>query len=300
MFNMKNTQHLDYLDALSTQELEALIQDDWQQESADNSETISRALAILEERGALACDCVDVDAAWQEFQTRYNIPEGENASLYPGRLPADRAAAGKRRSRSILKALSAAAAVFALVLFMAMPVFGSESLFRLFGQWTESMFTFSDEQGNAGDPPKMDEYRTDNPGLMTVYKEILAQGDYDHVVPAWLPEGFSLSELSTTPMPRYTKVVAAFSKDEKTLTIVYLIYGGNVSSDFLSEKGDGEVKMVEIAGVDHYFFQNNDQWLCCWVRNNIECSIGGDISENDLQKVIQSIYSEVEESEKNN
>lgn len=300
MFNMKNTQHLDYLDALSTQELEALIQDDWQQESADNSETISRALAILEERGALACDCVDVDAAWQEFQTRYNIPEGENASLYPGRLPADRSAAGKRKSRSILKALSAAAAVFALVLFMAMPVFGSESLFRLFGQWTESMFSYSDGQKNATTPPKTNEYLTGNLELMAVHRELLAQGDYGPIVPTWIPEGFSLSKLSTVSTPKYTKVVAAFSKDEKALTLVYMIYNENVSSDSLCEKGDGEVRIVEIAGVDHFFFQNNDQWLCCWVRNNMECSIGGDISENDLQKVIQSIYSEVEESEKNN
>lgn len=300
MFNMKNTQHLDYLDALSTQELEALIQDDWQQESTDNSETISRALAILEERGALACDCVDVDAAWQEFQTQYNIPEGENASLYPSRLPADRAAAGKRRSRSILKALSAAAAVFALVLFMAMPVFGSESLFRLFGQWTESMFSYSDGQKNATTPPKTDEYYTDNPELAQVHTAAMIQGIDSNVVPTWLPEGFSLSELSTTPTPRYIRVFASFSNGEKMLTLVYLIHDGNVSSDSLCEKGDGEVKMVEIAGVDHYFFPNNDQSLCCWVRNNMECSIGGDISENDLQKVIQSIYSEVEESEKNN
>lgn len=292
MRNMKNTQHLDYLDALSTQELEALIQDDWEQESTDNSETISRALAILEERGALPCDCVDVDAAWQEFQTHYNIPEGENASLYPGRLPADRVAAAKKKSRSIWKALSAAAAVFALVLFMAMPVFGSESLFQLLGQWTESIFTFSDGRGNAKDPPKMNEYRTDNPELMTVYKELVAWGNYEPIVPTWLPEGFSLSELSTVPTPRYTKVVAAFSNGEKELTMVYLIHDGDASADFFYEKENGEVKTVEIAGVAHYFFQNFDRWMCCWIRNNVECSIGGDISENDLQKAIQSIYAE--------
>ena len=73
------------LETLSTEELEALIQADWQQQSTDESDKIYRALTILESRGALACGSVDVDAAWQEFNTHYNTPEGKNACLYLAR-----------------------------------------------------------------------------------------------------------------------------------------------------------------------------------------------------------------------
>ena len=132
MFNKKNTQHLDDLEALSIQELEAILQADRQQEDTDDPETVYEALAILEKRGALESCHEDVDAAWKEFQTHYNIPEGDNESLYPCELPAELAAA-KKKKRSVWKPLASLAAALALlaVLFLG---FGHGFLGALFGR----------------------------------------------------------------------------------------------------------------------------------------------------------------------
>lgn len=299
MFNKKNTQHLDDLEALSTQELEAILQADRQQEDTDDPETVYEALAILEKRGALESCHEDVDAAWKEFQTHYNIPEGDNESLYPCELPAELAAA-KKKKRSVWKPLASLAAVFALMLFMAMPVFGQESLFRHIGRWTENVFSFSGGKQHTGYPEDIGgDTAFSNTDLIDVYVELTAKGCEAQVVPTWIPDGYSLRELSTAETPRNLKVFAYFANGEKALSLCFIILTEQVSG-YYHEKSDDAVVIENINGIDHYFFQNGDQAKCCWVANNVECSISGDISEEDLQKVIRSIYSEVEESEKNN
>lgn len=300
MFSKKNTQHLESLDTLSTQELEAILQADRQRADTDDLETVYEALAILEKRGALESCHGDVDAAWKEFQTHYSIPEGDNESLYPSELPTELAAA-KKKKRSVWKPLASLAAVLALMLFMAMPVFGKESLFRHIGRWTESVFNFSDGKQHSG---YLDNTGGDiafsNTDLVDIYVELVAQGCEAQVVPTWIPEGYSLRELSTAETPRNIRVYAYFENGEKSLSLCFIILTEQVSGGYYHEKSDDAVVIENINGIDHYFFQNCGQANCCWVTNNVECSIGGDISEEDLQKVIRSIYSEVEESEKNN
>ena len=301
MLSKKNTQHLDALDALSTQELEAIIQADRQQKTTDDLDAVYEALAILEERGALESCHADVDAAWKEFQTQYNIPEGDNAALYPSELPTEGAATAKKKKRSIWKAISTAAAVFVLMMLMAAPVFGEKSLIQYVGQWTKDVFSFSDGKYHSG---YTEEGKGDitfkNNELIDIYTEILMQGCDASVVPTWIPDGYILSELSTTETPQSTNIVALFSSGDKFIKIFYAIHTETVNAVPYYEKSDDEVKVEKIAGVDHYFFQNADQYVCCWVREGVECSISGNMTQEELQKIVRSIYSEVEESAENN
>lgn len=301
MFSKKNTQHLDALDALSTQELEAIIQADRQQKTTDDLDAVYEALAILEERDALESCHADVDAAWKEFQTHYNIPEGDNAALYPSELPTEGAAAAKKKKRSIWKAISTAAAVFVLMMLMAAPVFGEKSLIQYVGQWTKDVFSFSDgeyhdgyaEEGNGDIAFKNDE-------LINVCTEVLMQGCEARVVPTWLPDGYVLRELYSSQVPSHTGVHALFENDENTISMYYAIHNESSNSNLYHEKGEGELNIIEIAGIDHYFFQNASRSVCCWVTDGVECSISGNIAREELQKIVRSIYSEVEESEENN
>lgn len=297
MFSKKNTQHLDALDALSTQELEAIIQADRQQKTTDDLDAVYDALAILEERGALESCHADVDAAWKEFQTHYNIPEGDNAALYPSELPTE-GAAKKKKKRSILKAISTAAAVFVLMMLMAAPVFGEKSLIQHVGQWTKSVFAFSDGGYHDGyTEEKNDDIIFKNADLIDVYAEVLTQGCEVRVVPTWIPDGFSLSMIDSWKTHSYIWICALFENGEKTITLSFAILTEANSAGYFHEKSNGEVMVENIAGVDHYFFRNADQYVCCWVRDSVECSISGNISQDELQKIVRSIYSEVEERE---
>ncbi len=279
------------LETLSTEELEALIEADWQQQSTDESDKIYRALTILESRGALACGSVDVDAAWQEFNTHYNTPEGKNACLYPIQTPTEGAAPKKAR-RVVWKALSAVAAIFTLVLILTVPVFGEKNLIEYVGQWTKDHFNFSDGKYHS-------EYAEEGSGdiafknaeLIDIYMELLAQGCNARLVPTWIPDGFSLVELTTEETPRNIKVVACFAGGEKNIVLSYAIHTEAVSSLPYYEKDD-LLTVENIAGIDHYFFPNASQNVCAWVSGRIECSISSNISQQELRKMVLSVYTD--------
>ena len=279
------------LETLSTEELEALIQADWQQQSTDASDKIYRALTILESRGALACGSVDVDAAWQEFNTHYNTPEGKNACLYPIQTPAEGAAPKKAR-RIVWKTLSAVAAIFTLVLILTVPVFGEKNLLQHIGQWTKHNFTFSDGKYHGGYTEEgSGDIAFQNAELIDVYMELLAQGCNARLVPTWIPDGFSLVELTTEETPRNIKVVACFAGGEKNIVLSYAIHTEEVSSLPYYEKDD-LLTVETIAGIDHYFFPNASQNVCAWISGRIECSISGNISQQELRKMVLSVYTD--------
>lgn len=300
MFNKKNTQHLDALDALSTQELEAIIQADRQQKTTDDLDAVYEALTILEERGALESCHADVDAAWKEFQTQYNIPEGDNAALYPSELPTEGATTAKKKKRSIWKAISTAAAVFALMMLMAAPVFGEKSLIQHVGQWTKSLFTFSDGKYHSGYAEEDEDIAFKNSDLANIYTEALIHGCDARVVPTWIPDGYTLSELFSSEMPEFVEIYAFFTNGEYTLNFAYTISATESGTDYHYEKNENVVKNVKIAGIEHYYFQNAGRSACCWIADNVECFVDGNVTLEELQKIIRSIYSEVEESEESN
>ena len=58
------------------------------------------------------------------------------------------------------------------------------------------------------------------------------------------------------------------------------------------EKDDIAVEELEIGGITHYIFENLGVRTAVWSKENIECSISGDISDSDIKQMIYSIYEE--------
>ena len=56
------------------------------------------------------------------------------------------------------------------------------------------------------------------------------------------------------------------------------------------EKKAESVAVWNLAGVDHYVISNNNTWIITWVINNIECTITTDCPEEDVYRLIKSIY----------
>ena len=120
------------------------------------------------------------------------------------------------------------------------------------------------------------------------------------VVPTWIPDGFSLTLQETSVFFGIISVYAFFEGGERKLTLDYSIATGDCEPRYYYEKSSDEVTVESIAGIDHYFFRNASQYVCCWVTDGVECFISGNIAQEELQKIVRSIYSEVEESAENN
>lgn len=223
---------------------------------------------------------VDVDAAWQTFQSCYHTPEGEELSLYPCELPRLAPSKAGRVWRGVCVAATAAC----LVLIFTLPVCGKQSLLRLFGKWTDDKFGFASPQNVTVETQLGETAAFEKEALQQLYEAVAAMAPNSQVVPRWLPEGFGDFAL-TRDVSEDPVVIGSFSGEAGTLT---LRYGLRESTSGLISGEDGEI--LEINGVVHRLFFGADGNRCAWACGDLECSISGDISREDLITMIKSVY----------
>ena len=131
-------------------------------------------------------------------------------------------------------------------------------------------------------------YQTDHSGLQQVYDTVTELGVTEPIVPSWLPEGFELQELETSPMPGETFINAGFKKGSQSISVTFIVHSEKVA--FQHEKDTEHVVVHERAGRNHYVLSNLDTWTITWMTNGIECTIITDCPEEDVYRMINSIY----------
>lgn len=197
------------------------------------------------------------------------------------------AARKKQRSRFYWTTGTVAAAILCVVLLFWPQTVGAQSLFDAFVHWTKDVFFFSDPEKEPKTPKTVD-FSTDHPGLQQLYDKVTEQGVTIPVVPAWLPEGFTLTEIKQTPVPEGLKIYAMFLGEAATITFTYRVYSDSAVPQY--EKKDIEVEVFDVNGAKHYILLNDGKISVAWLNNNIECLITADIEKDAVYEIIRSIY----------
>lgn len=107
---------------------------------------------------------------------------------------------------------------------------------------------------------------------------------------AWIPEGFTFSGLKVyddLPEPMLT---ALYENNSTGCVIIITVNIHQEPKASIHEKDENDVEVYQINGIDHYIMNNNDQITAVWFINELECSITGGVSEDDLKTMIKSIY----------
>lgn len=201
-----------YLDQLSTQRLEALLLADAEDTSdRDTSEVVSHILEVLWKReDSLIEDTVDVDKAWEEFQTFYNIPEGKGQALYP--CEEDQAghrekavSARKPRRRSVpWKAAGIIAATVALTFTLMIGVQASGlDVFGTLAHWTNEFLRY----GFIKTSIQSENYEL----FLSELEKNRIPGEY---APTWCPAGFTASEPLVKDSGTHVFVQISFTNSE--------------------------------------------------------------------------------------
>lgn len=259
------------LEGLPTRQLEEMLQEELTREQP-NSQNIRLALKILQEREK--DDPVEAgpeaEAAWEKYLDDIDEPIYEHSP----------------KGRWALRIASVAAIV--ILLLAALPQEASaRNFFERLISWTDSVFALigpEDADNITGEYV----FRTDNPGLQQVYDAIVDLGVTQPVVPMWLPEGFELTECKVLENPTKNAVVAVFSDGSGKVRFEINIYSDNITSKY--SKDEENVTDIEMAGVSHKITNNDDKWVAIWVRDKYECSILGDCQEDELLRILRSIY----------
>lgn len=144
----ENSKKYPYLEQLSTQELEDLLQKDFvtSEDDPDSTELILAIMEVIHAREVQQTPPIDEDTAWNTFLAR-NIHG--NAAPDPQSQKAPPATPEKTaRRRPLHRWMPVAAVVCVLVCLSLVPVQGKSPL-RTFVDWTASTFSFLPQEGTG-------------------------------------------------------------------------------------------------------------------------------------------------------
>ncbi len=286
--NYKNERFRPELEALSDQQLDAMLRQELDRDSKDNI-TILQILHILEVRYAQAQanfpeNSADLSSAWEEYMQSSTAPVDYEAKMlrafkYRG-----------KQTRRWPRAVAAIAAVLCVIMLAATPVMGSENLFALIGRWTKSVFMFLSPDDCDTDPQSSQSFTTDNPGLQQLYDTVCEYGVTRYAVPTWLPDGYELYELKTMAFKNSKKIYAHFINGSKRITLTIEVYQQSGTNRY--QKDDVDAEKYECNGMVYHILPNEEKWLVAWSVDNLECMILADCEKESFYQVIQSIYTE--------
>ena len=167
-------------------------------------------------------------------------------------------------------------------------------IFQMFGAWTDEVFVFTGN-GKNGLIREYEDLKVLNKEYQNLKDALDAVNIGTDIIPNWLPDGFSEDTISVNELSGINRIEvrAYYTNQESVITIAYSrIPDDTREGTSTFEKDDIAVEELEIGGITHYIFENLGVRTAVWSKENIECSISGDISDSDIKQMIYSIYEE--------
>ena len=289
-----------YLDQLSTQELEALLQKDAEDPDGGDLDMVMYIMEVIEKREGGVDKTAAADAL-KDFFSAYATPEGDGLRLYSSDNLGDKEAESdpakvfhKSRHRKFsLRGAGLIAAVLVCVFSLAAcSVGGVGRFFQMVGKWISEVFTF--ENAYKGEIPQEIGTNAPQPQEDVQYSRIedalAAYGITEKVVPTKLPEGLEIETVEVIPFESNNSVnfCALYQSDTNYLMLQVRQLADQHDEKF--EKSEGEVAKYIRDGIPHYFYENVGSSCITWFNGNLECVIDTDLPKDCLIAVVDSIY----------
>ena len=215
--------------------------------------------------------------AWESFEKNY-MPSEEENEVSPAKKSSIVLAPWMRRA-------IAAAAVFALLVCLPLSAnaLGLEDLWDIIARWAKETFSFV-----SGEDTEITEPVPDNEEEYSSLQDALIKSNRDpSIVPTWIPDGYQFDSVAKEITPLRENYTVYYFNESRVLQIFIQSY--IVDDPEKVEVNDTLVEIYPHSGLDYYIFSNMDHYKAVWVSDNCECSITGDISIDDIKKMIDSI-----------
>ena len=181
------------------------------------------------------------------------------------------------------------AAVLVLVLILAVGTSITAEALQIdiwgkFATWTKEIFQFADNpQGTTVPNPE----KECNLELKSLQDALAAENVTEKIVPTWMPEGYISKDLQIMHSPRSLNIYAIYEKDGSELVIKIRQTIGVQAPQ--TEKNDDFLEVYVVDGVEYYIFSNTETLQAAWSFGEFECIIGGNITLEEMKKMIDSI-----------
>lgn len=261
--------------------------------------------------GDSSCDDVDTELSdiaelLQEYDPNMTVTDTQVQESYkrfceknpqlmePEKIAAPAAAESKKplakSSRKPFKRIVALAATLVLMLTLFTVQTSGSNLFRTLAEWTASVLrigTDSSGQVSMGENDLIEgEIRTyATPEEML--SDLHIKGD---LVPTWVPDRFSVQrcEAKKTEAGISCRVVYTVSNND----LILKMWQKPLEDIYLVEKNQKDASRFVTGAVEHYIFYDGESKLekAVWTRDNLECRIIGDVSQEEMKRIVKSIY----------
>lgn len=276
-----------HLSSMEPDELIDELADKWDamDDKDFDPELIDAYLAALDKMDPIASD-FDAEASLADFHDKHALLLRQTAPAPKSSDTLPRV--GQHRHHQRTARLIAAVVAVTLVCMIAAQALGYD-VFGIIAHWTEETFHFTPSEQT--EPEQVDVDSFDTTAYQSLQEALDAYGITTAVAPNWYPADFEMSGIKITSASYEVKFRAIYEAGEKFIAVTVRQYGsaGDASSEAF-EKSDSTVLKYESGGVTHYLMSNNGQLKAAWTDQNMVCSISGDLSEDELKKMIDSIY----------
>ena len=287
MGDSKTTRNPEYhcFDTMTTAQLEELLRADLDcpQEDALDPETILYILDVLENRKG--DDPQGEETAREKLaQCRaLYLPCDDPASLYAWEEseavpPAE---APRRRPRlRVMRRLGLVAAVISILFatLLAAQAAGLD-LWGVIVRWSDETFHFS--------------YQGDGPSSSWMNGQEELEGlEMSEDLPRWIPEGYTIEDVQESSLSGWNHTYLAFSSLNRPQFDVLITRFSDPEAMQATtfEKDALPVKEKQLSnGGMVYFYQNAGYEKAIYQCKNVICSISGDLSQEDVAKILESI-----------
>ncbi len=270
--------HSDNIDALSnTQLLEEI--DSLFETSTDKNLDVDRleaCLAKLQERAPVMED-YDPAQAWEKLQTDHPLLfESEDAQNQP-----DKAIKHFRRPLKLLRVVAIAAVMLFTVVISASAL-GFKPITKIV-EWSKETFVLRVTSSGEMKLPESEtiKYRT--------LREAVESDGYEAVFcPSWIPKDYSVSAINRIVSDKSILYFAEYVSERGNLLMSVQMLTAT-TSDILLEK-DVSVKEYIYEDITFYVYTNTGTQCAVWQQNDFLCSLDGNVTEEELYKIIHSIF----------
>jgi hypothetical protein len=261
--------------------------------------------------GDSSCDDVDTELSdiaelLQEYDPDMTVTDTQVQESYkrfceknpqlmePEKIAAPAAAESKKplakSSRKPFERIVALAATLVLMLTLFTVQASGSNLFRTLAEWTASVLRIGTE--SSGQVSMGENDLTE--GEVRIYatpEEMLSDLHIKgELVPTWVPDRFSLEGCEARKTEAGVSCYVVYVTGGSDLALK--MWQKPLEDIYLVEKNQKDASRFVTGAVEHYIFYDGESKLekAVWTRDNLECRIIGDVSQEEMERIVESIY----------
>lgn len=194
----------------------------------------------------------------------------------------------RHSSRRLVRLLPIAAALVLLFCTVTAQAFGTD-LFSIFVRWTSEVFRLGDSSASSAIVRVRPLEEGETAGYDTLEEALAAFGIDAPIVPKEIPERFELVEVTASQKKSGAQIFADYQSDAG----LFLIRYKEETIDFIAlEKEYGKVDPYRKNDINHLILNDLGRKKCIWQNGDLECVLSGDVSEEEIIAMIDSMYKE--------